>query len=149
MGYIREMEIQAPVERVWEMFTTTAEVTRWLAPRANVRFEVGGPFELFWADTSDVSSTTGCRVRSLTPREGFEVDWALTGRFAKVFTEGRGVLRVQVRGDGATTTVCVEEPGARGATYDEEIAEAWEQALVNLKQWVEQGEVASTWPDVG
>jgi uncharacterized protein YndB with AHSA1/START domain len=47
MGYIREIIISAPVERVFRAWATGPELPPWLAPRANVRLEVGGPFELF------------------------------------------------------------------------------------------------------
>jgi hypothetical protein len=40
--------VSASRERVWEALTTPEGLARWIAPRSNVRLEIGGPYELYF-----------------------------------------------------------------------------------------------------
>jgi uncharacterized protein YndB with AHSA1/START domain len=142
MGYIREMEISASPHRVWTGLSSPDDIVRWLAPRANVRLEPGGPFELFW----NQNSSSGSRVRAVSPGQRIEVDWELDGKFHQ---DSVSTVRISVRDDRGGTVVSVEDLSQHRAVYDEEVADAWEQALVNLKEWLEDGTPATCWPDLG
>ena len=152
MGYIRKMEVQAPIGRVWEAFTTASQLDRWLAPRVNVRFEPGGPYELFWGETSDMDSTPACRVQQIIPGRSFRIGWAVTGDYGHLFAQPLGETAITVAFEEGPmgTMVRVEQAETRDLqgwpAYDEAFAEVWEQALVNLKAWVEQAEPAGRWP---
>ena len=141
MGYIREIEIAAAPQRVWTSLTSTDEVTRWLAPRAQVDATPGGAYELFW----DENSCARGRVSSIAPGEQLVVDWDLSGKFR---TE-HGSVRIGVRDNREGSVVTVEDPSPHRPSYDEQVAEAWEQALLNLKGWLEEASPADRWPDLG
>ena len=43
----KKLVVKAPLADVWRAWSTTVGVQEWLAPRANVEAEIGGPYELF------------------------------------------------------------------------------------------------------
>src|SRR5215467_601488 len=58
--------LDAPVDKVWRAWTDPEAVTRWWALHANIRTEVGGPYELFWEPTHPWEySTLGCTVTAV------------------------------------------------------------------------------------
>ncbi len=68
MSYVKEIDIAAPLDKVWAAWTTKAETERWLAPRANVVFSEGGAYEFFWDENPERDSTLGCTLCSTGKR---------------------------------------------------------------------------------
>ena len=136
MGYIRQVDIDVPIDRVWQAWTDRHELERWLAERANVRCEPGGAFELFWQRAN--LNTVGSRIAALEAPRRLVLDWQGTAAFADLFAGG-GPTTVEVRLDPVDTgtRVTVEQPETRDVpgwrTYDEWMADAWEEALIGLK----------------
>jgi uncharacterized protein YndB with AHSA1/START domain len=62
--------VPASRERVWEALTTPEGLARWIAPRSNVRLEIGGPYELYFRPDDPVDrGMEGTRVLSFVPYE--------------------------------------------------------------------------------
>ncbi len=69
MSYVKQIDIAAPLDRVWTAWTNQADAEKWLASRANVIFEEGGAYELFWNEDPKRDSTLGCKLIAIKPKE--------------------------------------------------------------------------------
>jgi len=152
MGYEKETVVNAPIAKVWAAWTSTEEAERWLAPRANVVFAVGKPYEFFWDDDPALDSTLGCNLLEVDPESRLVFEWQGKTDFLPMFEPERG----------GRTTVAVEfsqvEDGVRvrvvqeeirdledWAAYDAWMAAAWEMALGGLKAYCEEGGAKPYW----
>lgn len=80
---------QAPVERVWDALVNPAQVGTWLAARANIVPERGGPYELFWLpDTPDRQSTMGCRITAIVLHRYLAYTWRGPDELSAIMNEG-------------------------------------------------------------
>ncbi len=146
MGYLREVEIDAPLDRVWQAFSSASELQHWLCERANVVLQPGGAFECYWGPNSS-RSTEGCRIVALEPQRHLAFQFRGVGDFADVFQPPTSptIIDVRFRSDAPNhTTIVLEQsdtrPDVEGwAAYDEWAADAWEDALQGLKQRCEEG----------
>jgi uncharacterized protein YndB with AHSA1/START domain len=153
MGYIREIEIAVPPSRAFRAWASEAEVIHWLAPRARVALAPGGPYELFWAESPETDSTQGCRVIAVEPDARIELEWRGRSDFDPLFAAPHGPTRVEVRfapgGQAGSSRVVVEQRETRAlpgwSAYDEWMADAWEEALVNLRGYLEGATIAPAW----
>src|SRR5262245_55053790 len=153
MGYIREIEVGAPIETVWRAWTSQAETERWLAPSANVTFVEGGAYEFFWSADPDTDSTRGCRVIAIEPEQRLVFEWQGNRNFIDLFRPPHERTLVEARfswGDEPShTTVVVEQRETRSlegwVAYDEWMADAWEEALLGLKRYCESQDAAPYW----
>jgi len=145
MGYLREIEIDAPIGQVWHAFTTADELQHWLCERARVVLEPGGTFECYWGPNA-ARNSKGSRILAIEPQRRLSLQFRAGGDFADLFAPPLSPPVIDVRfisrGDKSTTVV-LEQPETRPvhgwAAYDEWAAEAWEDALVGLKQRCEDG----------
>lgn len=143
MSYIREIDIAAPLERVWKAWTSTEEAEQWLSPKANVVFKEGGEYEFFWDEDPKCDSTLGCKLLAIEPQRSLRFQWQGKTEFLPMFQKPRGRTEVEVRFsvDGDVTHVAVEQAETRDLrdwkAYDEWMAGAWEYALNQLKTYCE------------
>ncbi len=80
-----EIEFAPSRTRLWNAWTNEDELVRWLALKAHVRIEKGGPYELFWdLARPDQNSTLGCRLRELEPERKLVFDWKGPAHLADV-----------------------------------------------------------------
>ncbi len=103
-----EIEIGAPIDRVFELWTSTEGLTSWMADHAEVDLRPGGAWR--WVHEGG-EACSGAYVEIAPPRRlVFTYGWE-TGRFgvpagsttvAVDFTEHDGGTRVRVRHDGLT-----------------------------------------------
>jgi uncharacterized protein YndB with AHSA1/START domain len=90
-----ERRLDHPVPRVWAAITRPVELRAWLA-EADIDLTVGGRVELRWLNTDDEGNHAVARgtVTALDPPRLLELD-----------TEPHGVLRFELRDDGAGTAL--------------------------------------------
>lgn len=144
MGFIREIDIDAPLDRVWHAFTSATELQHWLCERAHVEFEPGGAYECFWGPEG-TQSTEGCRIIAIETSRRLSFQFRGTGQYADLSSPDQpAVIDVQFHSRGAAgSTVIIEQTETRTvpgwASYDEWAAEAWESALLGLKEHCEEG----------
>ena len=142
MGYIREIEIAAPRERVWRAWSSAPETEHWLAPRANVRFAEGEPYEFYWPDSPD-NCTEGCRLREIRFEQKLRFDWVAGSGYRDLFSAPNGPTTIEARFESVDnkTLVTVEQFETRSmpgwAAYDEWMADEWESSLQKLRAYCE------------
>ena len=93
-----ELELTHSRDQVWQMFTTSAGLARWLCLRANVEPRVGGAYELFWnPDQSrpESDSTIGCRVLSIDHPRLLSFTWRGADAVAETMN-GPGITPTRV-----------------------------------------------------
>ena len=75
---IRKMVIvPAPVDEVWQVWTTTEGVTTFFAPKAKVELAVGGAYEMFFdpKQPEGLKGSEGCIILSFVPGEMLSFTW--------------------------------------------------------------------------
>jgi len=146
MGYQKEIEIAASIDKVWKAWTSEKETSSWLAQKSRVVFEEGKPYEFFWDDDPEKDSTIGCKLLKIDDRKGLSFEWQGKTEFLDMFSEPYGKTIVDV--EFAEKVNCVnvkviqEETGdlKNWNDYDEWMAEAWDYALLCLKKYCEGSE---------
>jgi uncharacterized protein YndB with AHSA1/START domain len=79
----------ASPERLWRAWTEEAELTAWLAARARVTLEAGGPYELFWEpEHPERNSTLGCRLTAVEPHRRLAFTWRGPPAYAELMNVG-------------------------------------------------------------
>jgi uncharacterized protein YndB with AHSA1/START domain len=121
-----ELRIAAPVARVWEMLTVSAQMNRWIAKNASIDLRVGGRYSYGWPEDRDGPLT----IVELDPPRRLVVSW----RAADVL----GTVRWELTGgDRATALVLTHEglPDHAGVRRDYDIG--WWDFIVDMKRLTE------------
>ena len=141
----REIVINAPVQRVWELVTEPEHVGRWFGDAgAEVDLRPGGAMVLRWTD----SGATRGRIVAVEPRTRFSYRWApFKEPGGEEPVEGNSTLvefTLQPEGDGTRLRV-VESGFATLATSEAQRAEnhkgnsaGWRQELDELREYAEK-----------
>ncbi len=85
MSYRLEIEIQSSIEKIWNAWTSKAEAEKWLSPRANIEFVVGGKYEFFWNENPKIDSTLGCKIKTIFPAKYLQFEWQCKTEFFGMF----------------------------------------------------------------
>jgi uncharacterized protein YndB with AHSA1/START domain len=139
-----EMELAVPRPRLWKAWTEEAELTRWLAVKARVRVEKGGPYELFWNPAHpDQNSTIGCVITELQVQEKLAFEWRGPVHLADLMNAKPSPTCVVVEFADAGqhgSRLCLSHYGwGEGARWHAARAwqqQAWSIALSRLKQYL-------------
>ncbi|NIM10881.1 MAG: SRPBCC domain-containing protein [Candidatus Aminicenantes bacterium] len=69
--------VPAPVDKVWEAWTTTEGVTTFFAPKASVELAVFGDFEMYFdpKQPKGQQGSEGCKILSFITGEMFSFTW--------------------------------------------------------------------------
>jgi uncharacterized protein YndB with AHSA1/START domain/quercetin dioxygenase-like cupin family protein len=115
----------------WRAWTDSGKLTSWLTKKANVRAEVGGPYELFWEpEHPDRNSTFGCRVLEVVPTTRLSFTWRGPVQYADLMNGGEPPpTRVEVEFEGRTdgkTAVRLRHLGW-GSSPPWQQARAWQE----------------------
>ena len=67
----KQVTVIAPVDAVWAAWTTSAGAKTWFAPDADIRLEVGGPYEIYFSPQAPAGlrGSDGMRVLAWVPRQ--------------------------------------------------------------------------------
>ena len=147
MNAIR-IEISAPasLDRVWDAWTKSDQITKWFSPDARVNAKVGGPFELFF-DPRDHGHqcTKGCVFTLIEPQKELRFTWKGPDQFAELMNKLASLtsVRVAFHSEKESTRVVVEHSGwGEGEDWVQARdwhQHAWEEALECLKAFLETG----------
>lgn len=90
----KETVIPAPREDVWQAWSTTEGATTFFAPAANIRIELGGPYELFFEPDAPPGQqgTEGVRVLSYIPERMLSFEWNAPVEFRELRTHRTWVV---------------------------------------------------------
>lgn len=73
----KELVVQAPRSKVWQLFTTTEGVKAFVAPDAKIELSIGGAYEWYFDTDAPYGSkgSEGCKVLSYLPEEMLSFTW--------------------------------------------------------------------------
>ena len=137
----REILIEAPRERVWDVLTNPEHVAKWFGDAAEIDLQPGGKAAFGWAGHGTYKAV----VERVEPPEFFSYRWARKTGTAPAAGEAtlvefnlsaheNGTLLRVVETGFASLNVTEEEQ----AKASEENTEGWKSELAELKQYAEQ-----------
>jgi len=145
MSKARDIDIQIlienPIDQVFEAWIKPELLERWLTRKAIVKPSVGGPYELFWdPERPEHNSTLGCRITDIVENSELSFNWRGPEEYEKVMGDKTQVfVRLEPR-EGGTLLRFVHTGWGSGTQWEEARswqAEAWKEAIENLKNMLE------------
>jgi uncharacterized protein YndB with AHSA1/START domain len=135
-----------PITDVWTLWTTNEGITSFLAPKANIKLEDNGPYEIFFDPEAPLGfrGTEGCRILRLEQMKTLSVEWKAPPQFPNV---RRQKTRVDIYFERveALTKVRVEHSGWQwGEEWDEAYEffdHAWNLDLARMQQRLASGPI--------
>lgn len=147
----KEVVVAAPIEAVWQAWTTKAGIESFFAPEAEVDARVGGAFHIH-IDPLAAPGAKGAddmRYMALQKPTMVSFDWNAPPRLAEIRQQRTFVVVRLADIDGKTTRVRLHHVGwGDGGQWDQTHAyfdRAWGNVLANLKKRFETGPV--DWTD--
>jgi uncharacterized protein YndB with AHSA1/START domain len=149
MSKTRDIDIQIVIEnpaaRVFDAWLNPNLLERWLTHKANVQREVGGKYELFWDEKNmEHNSTRGCTITELVPDREISFSWRGPQQYAELMKDHTQVfIRLEPQEEGGTLLRFIHTGWGAGPEWDkarEWQAEAWQEAIENLKNMLENTE---------
>src|SRR5437879_9963141 len=97
---------------VWTVWTTNEGVTSFLAPKANIKLEDQGPYEIFFDPEAPLGfrGTEGCKILGLESMKTLSVEWKATHKFPKV-RRHKTRVNINLERVEALTNVRIEHSG--------------------------------------
>jgi uncharacterized protein YndB with AHSA1/START domain len=139
---IREaVVVDAPVEQVWEAWTTPEGVRSFFAPACNVELRVDGPYEILFDPDAPAGErgAEGMRVLSFQPKTMLAFTWNAPPHLTEVRGQLTHVLiRLRARDDGRTLVTLTHSGWGEGGQWDEAFAyfeRAWGQIVLPRLQY--------------
>jgi uncharacterized protein YndB with AHSA1/START domain len=82
----KEVQVNAPIEKVWNVWTTNEGATRFFAPEAIIELTPSGRYEMYFDLEAPKGSQggEGCRVLSFLPMEMLSFEWSAPPEFHEV-----------------------------------------------------------------
>src|SRR2546428_9539655 len=73
----KEAITSALIADVWTVWTTNEGITSFLAPKANIKLEDQGPYEIFFDPEAPLRfrGTAGCQILGLESMKTLSVEW--------------------------------------------------------------------------
>lgn len=148
MSKTRDIDIQIvienPVDKVFEAWLNPDLLERWLTHKANVERSVGGAYELYWDEKNlDINNTRGCRITDLVANRELSFSWKGPAQFAEVVGDQTQVFIRLEPTEGGTLLRFIHTGWGAGPKWEEARqwqAEAWREAIENLKNMLENTE---------
>jgi uncharacterized protein YndB with AHSA1/START domain len=141
----REIVVAAPIEAVWDSWTTRAGIESFFAPEAEIDARVGGAFHIHFDPTAPQGSKGADDMRFLAlqrPRM-LSFDWNAPPHLPQARAQRTFVVVRLVPIDAASTRVTLHHTGwGDGGEWDQAYAyfdRAWVSVLNNLKKRFESG----------
>jgi hypothetical protein len=140
----KEAITSALIPDVWTIWTTSEGITSFLAPKANIKLEDQGPYEIFFDPEAPLGfrGTEGCKILGLESMKTLSVEWKAPPQFPNV---RRQKTRVDIYFERveALTKVRIEHSGWDwGEEWDEAYEffdRAWDLDLARMQQRFSSG----------
>lgn len=148
MSKTRDIDIQIvienPADRVFDAWLNPNLLERWLTHKANVEKKVGGAYELFWDEHDpEKDCTRGCRITDLVANREISFSWKGPQQFADLMGDKTQVFIRLEPHDGGTLLRFIHTGWGAGPRWDaarQWQADAWKEAIENLKNMLENTE---------
>ncbi len=142
----KEAITSALIADVWTVWTTNEGITSFLAPKANIKLEDQGPYEIFFDPEAPLGfrGTEGCKILGLESMKTLSVEWKAPPQFPNV---RRQKTRIDIYFERveALTKVRIEHSGWDwGEEWDEAYAfsdHAWDLDLARLQHRFSSGPI--------
>ena len=142
----KEIITSALITDVWTVWTTNEGVASFLAPKANIKLEDNGPYEVFFDPEAPLGfrGTEGCKILGLEQMKTLSVEWKAPPQFPNV---RRHKTRVDIYFERveALTKVRIEHSGWQwGEEWDEAYEffdHAWDLDLARMQQRFASGPI--------
>jgi uncharacterized protein YndB with AHSA1/START domain len=141
----KSIEVPAPLDRVWDAWTTREGIVSFFAPDARIEPRPGGAFQIY-IDPGAAPGAKGAddmRFLALQPKKMLSFDWNAPPHLPEARAQRTVVIvRLEPVSD-AVTRVSLHHTGwGDGGQWDQAYAyfdRAWPSVLGNLKKRFEQG----------
>ena len=147
----KEVTVAAPIDAVWQAWTTRAGIESFFAPEAQVEARVGGAFHIHIDPYGEPGSkgADDMRFMALQPPKMLSFDWNAPPSLPEVRRQRTFVVVRLADIDGKATRVTLHHTGwGDGGEWDKAFGyfdKAWANVLGNLKKRFETGPV--DWSD--
>lgn len=110
----REVSVTAPIEAVWEAWTTNEGARAWFSEWTNVELRPGGPYEIFFSAPGDAPEgqrgCEGCRVLAFDAPHMLSFTWNAPPKFGPLRSHQTHVtIRLESRGPNETLVRFLQE----------------------------------------
>ena len=145
----KEVVVAAPVEAVWTAWTTSEGARTFFAPGANIRLDVGGPYEILFAPDAPKGrrGAEGLHVLAWIPQRMLAFEWNAPPKFPEIRNGPRNtfvVVELAPDGAGRTRVVLHHLGWGEGGQWPDVRAyfdKAWDYVLGNLVQRFAHGPI--------
>jgi uncharacterized protein YndB with AHSA1/START domain len=121
-----EGTVNAPVEQVWRVFTTSEGAEEFFAQKANIELAIGGPYEIQFDPKDERSGTKGLKILSYAPGEMISFQWNAPPELPEVRNGGTWVVVEMKAVDANRTHVTITHLGWKTGPQ-------WDQAYVHFQ----------------
>ena len=131
-----EFEVNAPIEKVWEAWTTPEGIKSFFAPDCKVDLRVDGAYEIYVAPEAKPGERggEGLRILGLEPLRRFAFTWGAPPTIPYVRGQRTMViLEFEKKGDHRTLVRFTHLGWGEGASWDEAyeyFAHAWNEVVL-------------------
>src|SRR5712691_11456613 len=82
----KEAITSTPIADVWAVWTTIDGIISFLAPKANIKLELQGPYEIFFDPEAPLGfkGTEGCKILEFEQAKTLSVEWKAPPQFPNV-----------------------------------------------------------------
>jgi uncharacterized protein YndB with AHSA1/START domain len=117
-----EFEVNAPIEKVWDAWTTPDGIKTFFAPDCKVDLRVAGAYEIYFYPDAKPGErgSEGMRILGIEPMRRFAFTWSAPPAIPYVRSQRTMVILEFEKKDGRHTLVRVTHLGwGEGASWDE------------------------------
>jgi uncharacterized protein YndB with AHSA1/START domain len=141
-----ETTVNAPVDAVWDLWTTTTGAQTFLAPKANIALEIGGPYEIYFNPADERMTTKGCKLLTYLPRKMLSFEWILPGDMFPDLrhTPTRVIVELHPVAQERTQLTITQLGWGSGPEWDRaytHMEAGWNMATTLLNQRIAQGAI--------
>lgn len=146
----KEVTVSAPVDSVWDTWTTTEGVTTFFSREAHIELRIGGPYEIYFIlDAPDgMRGSEDCRILGYLPKKMLSFEWNAPPTFGELRNiRTQVVLQFEEAGENQVRVILSHIGWGKGEDWDklyEYFDEAWSRVLENLRQRFEEN--PGDWP---
>jgi uncharacterized protein YndB with AHSA1/START domain len=144
---VKTATVKAPVEAVWNAWTTTEGITSFFAPEARIDARPGGAFEVYFNPYAKpgMKGADGMVFLALQDRRMLSFTWNAPPHLAEVRGQRTSVtVRLAPAGEGLTEVRLSHAGWGDGGQWDksyEYFDGAWARVLANLEKRFAEGPV--------
>jgi uncharacterized protein YndB with AHSA1/START domain len=142
----KEAITSALIADVWTVWTTSEGITSFLAPKANIKLEDQGPYEIFFDPEAPLGfrGTEDCRIIGLDQMRALSVEWKAPPQFPNVRRQKTRIDLFFERVEALTKVRVVHSGWQEGEEWDtayEFSDRAWDLDLARLQQRFSSGPI--------